>query len=130
MGGCFDSDKDSGKWWQWSGYIIRHSNGFSSTTAFIIRNYCKISTTYNGVALSKKKILYMCIWRITQDVCLSSCNRFLKNTFLQVAFIYIYYIRYTRYNIMWWNLPVTCCRSVVFSEYSWFPPPIKLTATI
>ena len=30
--------------------------------------------------------------------------------------------RCTWYNIMWWSLPVTCDR--------WFPPPIKLTATI
>jgi len=32
--------------------------------------------------------------------------------------------------VMWWSLSVTCSRSVVFSGYSRFPSPIKLTTTI
>ena len=37
---------------------------------------------------------------------------------------------FSLYNIMWSSLSVTCGRSVVFSRYSWFLFPIKLTATI
>ena len=34
------------------------------------------------------------------------------------------------HNIMWWSMSVICGRSVVFSRYFRFPPPIKLSSTI
>ena len=34
------------------------------------------------------------------------------------------------HNIMWWSMSVICVRSVVFSRYFRFPPPIKLSSTI
>jgi len=38
--------------------------------------------------------------------------------------------RCTRYNIIGSSLSVTCGNSVVFFRIPWFPPPIKLIATI
>jgi hypothetical protein len=61
------------------------------------------------------------IYNYLCNQCLSPLNLWVRTPLMA---------RCTQYNIMWLSLSVTCDRSVVFSGYFLFPPPLKLTATI
>jgi len=91
---CFHSDKDSGKWWQWSGFIIRHSNGLSSTATFIIRSYCKIIIYYvqRGLHYQRRRY-YICVFEESPKtfVCLLVIDFWKTHFYKLYSFIYIIY---------------------------------------